>query len=491
MNYSHLDGDNNHCYSFTNSWSSRNNKHFMLKLIIKLITACAVLFLLTLFLRVGYEFVNDSHQGDIEELLPLPELHDEFVISETGITKTEALPIENVVTEVSEPTPEIELVVEEEEEAEKELWQEHVVKPGETLSAIFSQHKIKQADLIALVKLPEGKQLFARLKPKQVLLFQVDDEHHLSALKIKKSAIETTIITRNDNKFEIYNEKIPLEKRTVRIVATVDHSLAEAAKFYHIPNKVMMELAQVFSWQINFKRDIQKGDQFTLLYQNSYADNKLVGVDGILAAEIINHGRAYQAVRYEDSNGLKSYYTPEGDSLEHAFLRSPVKYKRISSPFNPNRMHPILKQKRPHYGVDLAAPTNTPIRATGDGRISFVGRRGGYGNVITIAHTNLITTVYAHMNKFAKGSYKGKRVRKGDIIGYVGSTGLASGPHLHYEYRIKNKPVNPLKVALPKGKPLPKEQLPEFFKVARGLMAELKDTAATHFVESKTSNEAT
>ncbi len=478
MNYDQLD-DENYGYSFSDPWENRESKLFKFA-ILSIIAASAVFFALLSF-TVLHTFLTDNHQAQIEKILALPELNVYSVEKEQPSIEP-TIPIE-----VAEAKPLV-LPTEDIEPSFKQslepIWQKHTVKSGETLSTIFSHNGIKQADLISIVHLPAGKKLFDGLKPKQKIAFQVDDNHHLLGLKYYKSSIDTFVISLKEGKYQINDEKTPIETRMVKAAGAIENSLARAAKKNNIPNKIVMELAEIFSWQINFKKDIQKGDTFSLLYEKSYADENLIRVDDIVAAEFITHGHHYQAIRYQDSNGLSSYYTPEGESLENAFLRTPLKYSRISSPFNPTRMHPILKKPRPHYGVDFAAPAGTPIRATGDGRVNFVGQQGGYGNVVSITHNHSITTVYAHMRKFAPKTYKGKRVKKGDIIGYVGSTGLATGPHLHYEYRIKNKAVNPLKVSLPKGSPIPEIKLAQFQQTAQQLIAELDGQAPTRLAEN-------
>ena len=209
-----------------------------------------------------------------------------------------------------------------------------------------------------------------------------------------------------------------------------------------------------------------------------------VGVGHIMAAEVMVSGRKYTAIRYESSNGHAQYYSPEGKSLQRAFIRKPVNYSRISSAYNPNRMHPILNLKRPHYGVDFAAPSGTPIKAASDGKVLFAGKKGGYGNMIILNHGNQVTTRYGHMKKFATGMHSGKRVEKGDVIGYVGSTGLATGPHLHYEYRVHGKAFNPLKVHLPEARSIPTAQMTQFKSITAPLLSELNVEQETQFAQA-------
>ena len=216
-----------------------------------------------------------------------------------------------------------------------------------------------------------------------------------------------------------------------------------------------MELADVFGYDIDFALDLRDGDRFSVVYDQLYKDGERLRDGDIIAAEFVNQGRVHRAVRYVDSDGNATYYTPEGESLRKAFIRTPVDFVRISSGFNLGRMHPILNVIRAHKGVDYAASTGTPVRATGDGKVDFVGVKSGYGNVVMLKHGSQYQTVYGHLSRFRPGLSTGARVRQGQVIGYVGKTGLATAPHLHYEFRINGVHKNPITVALPRANPLP------------------------------------
>ena len=206
-----------------------------------------------------------------------------------------------------------------------------------------------------------------------------------------------------------------------------------------------MELAGIFGWDIYFALNIRRGDHFTVVYDQLYLDGKKIGNGDILAAEFVNQGQVYRAVRYEKPNGTADYYTPDGNSMRKEFLRTPVAFTRISSRFSLGRYHPILNRIRAHKGVDYAAPTGTPIKATGDGRVAFRGRKGGYGNVVILDHGRGYSTLYGHMSRFARGERVGTRVHQGQVIGYVGSTGMATGPHLHFEVRADGVTTDPVR----------------------------------------------
>jgi len=266
-----------------------------------------------------------------------------------------------------------------------------------------------------------------------------------------------------------------LETQQVRATGTIDSSLFLAAAEAGISDRIIMNLAGVFAWDVDFMLDIRRGDQFTLVYEEIWKGGERVGEGDILAAEFVNQGDAYRAIRFADDDGRVNYYTPEGKSVRKAFVRAPLSFSRISSNFNPRRRHPKLNTIRAHRGVDYAAPTGTPIKAAGDGKVIHRGRKGGYGNTVILQHGGNITTLYAHMSKFGRGRV-GSRVRQGQVIGYVGATGLATGPHLHYEYRRNGVHLNPRTVKLPEAEPIEAEYLPQFQQAAGPLLQQLDST---------------
>jgi murein DD-endopeptidase MepM/ murein hydrolase activator NlpD len=232
-------------------------------------------------------------------------------------------------------------------------------------------------------------------------------------------------------------------------------------------------MTSIFNREIDFSTGIRAGDQFTILYKADYIQNELVNTGEILAVSYTNRGHTFQAIRHE-VQGDTDYFTPEGKSLKQAFSRYPVQFSHISSMFSLSRMHPVLRYRRPHQGVDLAAPIGTPIHATGDGRIDTIEHQSTYGNVIKISHQNAYTSVYAHMHHFQKGLSRGSRVKRGQVIGYVGLSGLADCPHCHYEFHVNDLPINPSTVVLPHAASIPHHQLKTFQRVAQTLLSQLK-----------------
>jgi len=288
------------------------------------------------------------------------------------------------------------------------------------------------------------------------------------------SLTQTLVIKRQQDK-SLTSELLhhPLDPIPVFKSGEITSSLFLAAEKSDIPESVIMELAGIFGWDIDFALDIRKGDQFALVYNELFKDGERIRHGRILSAEFINQGKQYKAVYYTDPKGESGYYSPDGKSMRKAFLRSPVKFSRISSRFTRKRWHPVLSKWRSHKGVDYAAARGTPIRASGDGKITFKGTKGGYGKSIFIQHGGKYTTVYAHMTRYARGSRKGKRIKQGQIIGYVGSTGLASGPHLHYEFRVNGVHRNPLTVKLPAAEPIDKAYRAHFKKETRTYLSML------------------
>ncbi|MHA7840322.1 MAG: peptidoglycan DD-metalloendopeptidase family protein [Gammaproteobacteria bacterium] len=353
---------------------------------------------------------------------------------------------------------------------------EHViVHKGDTVSRLFDHYHISQAVLQSILLHPEAKKVLTHLQVDHPLTLTFNEQRELNALSYEMTPLTHLTIKKDEaNYWHAQQEQSPLVTKVLLAGGTIKQNLYQAGKDAHLPKKIILQLADVFGWQMDFARDIHKEDHFSVLYEMKYLNDKPIEVGHIIAAEIISHNQTHKAIRYTPPNGVPSYYTPEGANLRTAFLRYPIKYNRVSSPFNPNRRHPILKYIRPHWGVDLAAPRGTPIHAAGSGKVIFSGRGSGYGNHIILKHGATYSTLYAHMSRIARGISPGATVQQGQVIGYVGSTGLATGPHLHYEFRIHGRRVNPVTVQLPQGKSLPAAALATFKTVAQQQLAQLE-----------------
>ncbi|HSS66854.1 MAG TPA: peptidoglycan DD-metalloendopeptidase family protein [Gammaproteobacteria bacterium] len=355
---------------------------------------------------------------------------------------------------------------------------------GESLYYIFKKQKLDQAELMMLLKAkPHGRRL-ERLMPGQILEFTFDDSRSLVALDLTLDQTRTLKFFRRGAGFESELIEVPLERRSAHAAGHIEDSLFLAGQQAGLSNRVIMELVEIFGWDIDFALDIRSGDSFLVMFDELFKNGEKVGEGNILAAEFINQKQVYRAVRYEDPNGRASYFSPDGTSMRKAFLRTPVKFGRVSSRFNLKRRHPILHRIRAHRGVDYAAAPGTPVRATGDGKIIYVGRKGGYGRTVILRHGSTYSTLYAHLRGYAKGVRSGKRVQQGQVIGYVGRSGLATGPHLHYEFRVRGRHRNPLTVKLPKAAPVPKELKDDFELKTRDLVAQLDVLSKTRIALS-------
>jgi murein DD-endopeptidase MepM/ murein hydrolase activator NlpD len=344
-----------------------------------------------------------------------------------------------------------------------------VVSRNDTMDRLFRRFELNLGDLASLRDLPELRNQVDKLRPgEQLRLMHRGGE--LVGLERKLSDSETLKVTRDANGFTSDVLENPLEVHTRTASATIQSSLFQAAADAELTDRVAFDLAEIFQYDIDFVLDIQQRDRFTVVYEEVFQDGVPLRIGNILAAKFINDGREYRAVRYIDSDGHGQYYTPDGKSLRKAFIRAPVQFSRISSRFNSARKHPILNRIRAHKGVDYAAPIGTPVRAAGDGRVRFVGRQGGYGNVVELEHGSGVVTVYGHLSRFAPQLRRGQRVELGKVIGFVGMTGLATGPHLHYEYRVRGTHKNPQTVPLPDADPIKAGERDRFLSTTADLV---------------------
>ncbi|MEE9422383.1 MAG: peptidoglycan DD-metalloendopeptidase family protein [Gammaproteobacteria bacterium] len=353
-------------------------------------------------------------------------------------------------------------------------WKSVTVKIGDSLAKIFAAEKLDPRQLQAVLKSgPAAKQL-TRIHPGQILNFLTTPETGLVELKYDLNALNAIQVKRVDEKFETQLIVQVPERRTTSTAGTIENSLFLAAQQADLPEKVTMELANIFGWDIDFALDIRSGDTFAVVYEELFLNGEMIGPGNIIAAEFTNRGKTHQALRFADAKGDVDYYAPNGRSMRKAFIRTPVSFSRISSKFNMGRKHPILNRIRAHKGVDYAAPRGTPVKSAGNGKIVHRARKGGYGKTVVIKHGTKYSTLYAHLSRYQRGLKQGSRVRQGQIIGYVGSTGLATGPHLHYEFRLNGKHRNPLTVKLPSASPLPKKYRDDFKQVTESSLALLQ-----------------
>ena len=346
------------------------------------------------------------------------------------------------------------------------------IKSGHSLSSIFKQHKFSHQDLYRIMQKGKTAKALRNLQPGRTLEIESDEQGQLYSLSYQINRLQSINVMRANDDFDIETVNKPVEKRVNFSQAQIQSSLFEAGKQAGLSDALVMEMASIFGWDIDFALDIRQGDNFTILYEEQFIEGKKFQTGTILAAEFTNQGKTFKAIRFTDKSGRTNYYTPEGLSMRKTFLRSPVDFRRISSRFG-NRKHPVLNRMRLHKGVDYAARRGTPIQSSGDGKVIFKGRKGGYGRVVIVQHGSRYQTLYAHMNGFKRGIRVGKHVRQGQTIGFVGSSGRATGPHLHYEFRVNGSHRNPLTVKLPNAAPIKSAFKNDFIEHAERLLAQL------------------
>jgi murein DD-endopeptidase MepM/ murein hydrolase activator NlpD len=318
---------------------------------------------------------------------------------------------------------------------------------------LLTRLHIEDANAIRFLRTSDEAKGLRQLQPGRVLRAETTDDGRLVELRYPMGITMLTVKQRGDG-FRVTEEVAPLERRIVMKSAEIKSSLFAATDSAQLTDAVADQLAQVFSTDIDFHRDVRRGDHFTVVYEMYYDAGEPVRSGRLLAAEFVNQGKPYQAVWFQRGNAQGDYYTLDGKPIKKAFLRSPIEFSRISSGFTTARFHPILQRWRAHTGVDYAAAMGTGVKATSDGVVEFAGQKGGYGNVVVLRHQKRYTTLYGHLSGFGRGIHPGARVAQGDVIGFVGMTGLATGPHLHYEFRIDDVYQDPLTVAMPDAAPI-------------------------------------
>ena len=335
----------------------------------------------------------------------------------------------------------------------------HKVSKGESLSVIFEDKSVPLNTAYKIFNFDENDLLSSIMPGDKMQFSYIGDE--LISIEIIKDEINSILIKTKD---EISIKKIEKKSQIIKSInkGVITNSFFKNASQIGIPDSIIMDFAYIFGWDVDFVFDVRKGDAFSVIYETDYSEGEKISSGDIIFAEFINKNNRYIAQRFFDDVQGKQYFNENGDNVKKAFLRAPLDFAYISSHFNPNRMHPILHKIKAHNGVDYAAKRNTPIMASGDGVISFVGRKSGYGRTIEIKHGGNIKTLYAHLEKFNKSLKVGSKVKQGNIIGYVGDSGQATGTHLHFEFWQGQIRTDPIKVELPSAKPINKNQFPEF-----------------------------
>ena len=352
-------------------------------------------------------------------------------------------------------------------------WREERIQRGDTVASILARLNVEDADALTYLLQAKDVRSLYQLIPGRTVRAVTSDDGKLDSLTYVNKDGRRLHITHSESGFSASEESPQTEQWILQSSGEIETSLFAATDSSGIPESVALQLAEIFSSEIDFHRDLRRGDRFSLVYEALVGDGEFLGVGRVLSAEFVNQGRALRAVFFRDDQGRNGYYTPGGSNVRKAFLRSPIEFSRVTSGFTNARFHPVLQRWRAHKGIDYGAPAGTRVRATADGHVTFVGRKGGYGNVVIVRHPNGYETLYAHLSAFSQGIRHGRRVAQGEVVGFVGSTGLATGPHLHYEFHVNGVHQNPMKLAIPPGPPITAQSRPEFEQSAAPLLERL------------------
>ena len=400
--------------------------------------------------------------------LPLFGIYAAFGIAPqamTGNISTEMVVEEILLPITNEATSQV---------AEQHFWYKEHVRRDDTLNTLLSRLNIRNRDAIDYIRNNSAaSEIAATLKPGHQIEAESDIDGNLISLEYQLDADQFIAINQTTAGYVANKIVHPLEMRSILKSAEIKSSLFGATDEANIPDYIAVQVAEMFESEIDFHTDLRRGDHFNVIYEGRYDQGELLTTGDVLAAEFVNKGKTYRAVGFRDANNEMHYYTPDGKSLHKSFLRSPLEFTRISSGFSLGRFHPILQRMKAHKGVDMAAPSGTRIKASGDAVVDFVGQKGGYGNVIVLKHDNDVSTVYGHLSRFANGLNRGAKVAQGEIIGFVGMTGLATGPHLHYEFLLNGQHRDPMTVALPKATPITANNEAQFQAISSQLTAQL------------------
>jgi murein DD-endopeptidase MepM/ murein hydrolase activator NlpD len=390
------------------------------------------------------------------------------VVAAFGIAPDTA-PEQVVVTPIVESVP---LKPITEASADETYWREERIQRSDTFAGLLAKLHVEDADAVHFLRTSSDAKGMRQLVPGRILRAHTTEDGRLVELRYSTGLTVLTAKPDGDS-FRVREDFASLERRVVMRSAEIKTSLFAATDAARLTDTIAGQLADIFSTDIDFHKDLRRGDRFTVIYEMFYENGEPVRSGRVLAAEFVNAGQAYQAVWFQHADGRGAYYTPDGKSIRKAFLRSPLEFSRISSGFTEARFHPILQRWRAHKGTDYAAPTGTGVKATADGVVESASYERGYGNVVVLRHQQRYTTLYGHLSGFASGIFRGARVSQGQTIGFVGATGLATGPHLHYEFRIDDVQQDPLRVVMPEAPPITAENRTSFDSVARPMAQRL------------------
>lgn len=382
-------------------------------------------------------------------------------------TSLEDIPVQQVVLGLE--IPQIEPAFDE----DMTFWRQERIQSGDTIATLLSRLEVNNQDAASFMRDARDMKPVHQLVAGKAIHVQTTAAGDLLLLRYFPGGSEQLVLEKTGGSFKLSNRPAELETHIQMKSGVIESSLFAAVDSAGVPDSVATQIVDILSSEIDFHRDLRKGDRFTVVYDSLYGNGEPARAGRVLAVEFVNQGMPYRALYFQADNGESGYYAPDGKNLKKAFLRSPLEFSRISSGFSMGRFHPVLKTWRAHKGIDYAAPTGTGVKAAADGTVAFAGWQGGYGNVIILEHQGSYSTVYGHLSAFAKGLRKGQRVRQGEVIGRVGATGLATGPHLHYEFRLNGVQRDPLKVAMPAANPVSPRHMAAFYEYTQSSMARL------------------
>jgi murein DD-endopeptidase MepM/ murein hydrolase activator NlpD len=374
------------------------------------------------------------------------------VVAAFGIapdTVPESIDIRQVVESIPLPVDQFAL-----QPADERYWREERIRRGDTVATILTRLGVDDSEALTFLLQAKGVRSLYQLVPGRAVSAIVSAEGKLVRLSYLNTGGKRLLVEKSAAGY-LATEQVPaMEAHLVQSSGEISSSLFEATDAAGLHENIAIQFAEIFSSDIDFHRDLRRGDRFSVIYEANYADGEFVGFGRVLAAEFVSQGKVYRAVYFTDREGRAGYYAPDGRNMRKSFLRSPLEFSRVTSGYSTSRFHPVLKIWRAHRGIDYGATVGTAVRATADGVVSEAGWRSGYGKVIKLRHANGYTTVYGHLSRFAPKLQRGGRVIQGETIGFVGMTGLATGPHLHYEFLVNGAQANPMRLALPPGPPI-------------------------------------
>lgn len=361
-----------------------------------------------------------------------------------------------------------------------DFWREERIGRGDTLADLLARMQVSAGDSRDFLAAARQHRALAHLSPGRSVLARVTAGGQLLTFRYLAADDKLVTVNRVNGEFHVSQREVALESRMLMRSGKIQGSLFGATDAADVPDRIASEMAEAFSGDIDFHKDLRRGDHFSVVYEAFYFDGQLIRTGRLLAAEFVNQGKSHRALYFRDAQGRDGYYSPDGQNLKRAFLKSPMPFTRISSGFSNARYHPVLQEWRAHKGIDYAAPTGTPVRAVADAVVDFAGTQGGYGNLVVLRHQGTYSTAYGHLSRFGKGVKRGARVSQGQVIGYVGATGLATGPHLHYEFRVAGVQKDPLALKLPTSYPLDARARAQFAAASGPMLHRLELLRATN-----------